>query len=282
MTIPPLSALAVLDVLEQKGSVRATAQAVHLSQSAVSHKLRGLEERLGFALTEPKGRGLVLTAAARRYLAQVRPALAILREAHQGFEQPKGRLQIAVASGFAATWLAPRLPAFAAAFPEVELHLQSLTVAAELPVADLSIVFTDAPPEGAEKLFDVSFFPVCSPEFLHRYGDQTGLSPSQIRGDMLLHLNDPGDWANWLGRPVAQPGTLFSGLLAMYGAAEAGMGLCLGDAVTCDQALKSGRLLRPFAHQIAHPAGYWMCPAPGGLSGPGRALRDWLAQQSAA
>ena len=141
----------MLVALARTGSVRDTAIEVHLSQSAVSHKLKALEQVLGFPLTEPKGRGVVLTGEARRYVAAIRPALALLRDAHNGLDQAKGTLEIAVSSGFAATWLAPRLADFLNRYPAVSLKIRSVAVGEDFSHSDLSIVFTDRPPAGSQR-----------------------------------------------------------------------------------------------------------------------------------
>ncbi len=278
MSLPPISALLVLDALARTGSVRATAAEVHLSQSAVSHKLKSLESQLGFSLTTAKGRGVALTSEARRYVAAIRPALALLHEAHNGLDQAKGTLEVAVTSGFAATWLAPRLSGFLNRYPAVSLKLRSVAVGEEVPDCDLAIIFTEDPPQGSKHLFDVNFFPVCSPDFLHKHGS---LTPSQITPDMLLHLDTYADWAQWLEGMDQSPklegtGLIFTGLLAMYASAEAGMGLCLGDAVTSERALRAGRLLRVFDAKIPARAAYWITPPPGGFTAPAAAFVDWI------
>lgn len=282
MNLPSISALTVLDALARKGSVREAATEVHLSQSAVSHKLKALEQQLGFGLTEARGRGVVLTAEARRYVAAIRPALALLRDAHSGLDQAKGRLEIVVTSGFGATWLAPRLSDFLNRYPSVALTVRSVVAGEERPNSDLSVVFTDRPPAGSQRLFDIKFFPVCSPDFLHKHSP---LKSEHIAPDMLLHLGTHSDWAAWLRHKgmsfdLAEGGLIFTGLLAMYAAVEAGMGLCLGDAVTSDHALRSGRLVRPFEDEIMAPASYWIVPASAGFTAPAAAFAAWLHERS--
>lgn len=302
MNMPSLSALTVLDALARTGSVREAAKEVKLSQSAVSHKLKALETRLGFQLTRAKGRGVVLTGEARRYVEAIRPALAVLRAAHRGRDQARGSLDIAVSSGFAATWLASRLSGFLSGYPEVSLKLRSVAAGEKLPECDLGIVFTDQPPEGADHLQDVSFFPVCSPGFLSRNGP---LTLSGFPSLPLLHLNTPRDWQLWLEahgevsdpgpergtqaglKPagltpdLATGGALFTGLLAMYAAAEAGLGLCLGDGVTCGNALRAGRLVRPFGLEHPARAAYWLTAPSAGLTAPAAAFADWLREEVA-
>lgn len=284
MNLPPISALEVLEALARTGSVSRTAEAVHLSQSAVSHKLKALEAHLGFRLTTPQGRGVALTGEARRYVAAVSPGLAALRDAHRGLGMARGGLDIAVSSGLAATWLAPRLRRFLNGFPEISLTLRSVALGESFPPCDLEIAFTSTPGEGAEHLFDVTFFPVCSPDFLYA---NAGLTPQSLAPDMLLHLDNRDDWAHWLTAvqspvPTSGGGIRFTGLLAMYAAAEAGLGIGLGDALTSARALSTGRLVRVFDHELPSGAGYWITPTPGGLTAPASAFLDWIRVEIAA
>ena len=77
--LPSLSAIEALDHLARLGSMARTAEALNQTPGAVSHKIRALETRLGFPLTETRGRGVALTLRAERYLEAARPALAALR-----------------------------------------------------------------------------------------------------------------------------------------------------------------------------------------------------------
>ncbi|WP_172330160.1 LysR substrate-binding domain-containing protein [Mangrovicoccus sp. HB161399] len=284
MNLPPISALEMLDALARTGSVAATASELNLSPSAVSHKLRTLEARLGFRLAEAQGRGLRLTGEAHRYVAAIRPGLAALRDAHRGIGAAGGTLDLAVTSGLAATWLAPRLRRFLGLCPDVALTLSSFASGEEPPRADLWIGFTDSPPPGAELLLRVAFFPVCAPELLYEGG---GIAIGGLRPDMLLHLDGPADWGRWLeaagsGLRPGTEGISFTGLLAMYAAAEAGLGLCLGDSLTCARALSTGRLVRPFGTEMPARAAYWIAPPPGGASDPAQAFIDWIKAEIAA
>lgn len=281
MSLPPISAIEALDALARTGSVREAARAVNLSQSAVSHKLKALEERLGFALTEPAGRGVVLTAQARRYLAAVRPGLEALREAHRGVGEARGPLDIACASGLAVTWLAPRIGGFLRSCPDVSLTLRSIALDDARAQADLTITFSSRPAPQAVHLLDVQFFPVVQPAL---YEGEGRPAPADLTPGLLLHLHNRDDWAGWLRRAgadgqAASGGVRFQGLLAMYAAAEAGLGLCLGDSLTCGAALRAGRLIRPYEAAVAVPSGYWALPAAGGLTAPAAAFLAWVRRE---
>lgn len=281
MSLPPISALEALDALGRTGSVREAAQAVNLSQSAVSHKLNALEARLGFALTRPEGRGVALTAQGRRYLDAVRPGLEALRMAHRGVGEARGPLDVACISGLSATWLARRIGGFLETHPEVSLTLRAIAADAPRPGSDLTISFLGRPPAGAVHLLDVRFFPVVQPA---RFESAGRPGPEALRADQLLHLENREDWAGWLrlagsdGR-AAQGGVAFQGLLTMYAAAESGLGFCLGDSLTCADALRSGRLIRPYDAELAVPYGYWALPPAGGLTAPAEAFLDWIRRE---
>lgn len=283
MNMPPISALEVLEALALNGSVSRTAERLHLSQSAVSHRLKSLETYLGFKLTTPKGRGVALTSEARRYAAAIAPALANLRDVHRAMGMARGALDVAVVSGLAATWLAPRLRGFLNRYPEISLTLRSVALGEPTPPCDLQIDFAEHPPEGAVRLFGVNFFPVCSPDFLYAAG---GLHPGTLDPDRLLHLDTRTEWAHWLaavGSPVRPglAGIRFTGLLAMYAAAEAGVGIGLGDALTSARALSTGRLVRPFDEEMQVGKAYWIIPQSSELSPPASAFMEWLQDEVA-
>ncbi|MBT0958070.1 LysR family transcriptional regulator [Alphaproteobacteria bacterium KMM 3653] len=283
MNIPPLAALETLEALARTGSIHQAAAQVNLSASACSHKIKALEARLGFRLIQPAGRGITLTAEGRRYVAAVRPALEQLRDAHRGHGAARGELLVAVTSGFAATWLAPRIRRFVNLYPEIALTLSSTPSGVMAPTCDLQIAYARRPPKGAEPLLEVHFFPVCSPDFLYT---NAGLTPERIAPDHLLHLESREDWRLWLASAgcaldPGDAGITFTGLLAMYAAAEAGAGIGLGDAVTSAHALSTGRLVKPFDQILTADGGYWIIPPPGGLTAPGRAFADWLRAEMA-
>lgn len=281
MSLPPISALEALDALARTGSVREAAVACNLSQSAISHKLRALETRLGFALTEAAGRGVVLSAQGRLYLAAVRPGLNALREAHLGVGEARGPLEVGCASGLAATWLARRLGGFRALCPDVSLTLRSLTLGETAQGSDLAVIFTERPPETAVHLLSVEFFPLAQPEAFAARGAP---APHDLMPDMLLHLHSRADWAAWLqlsgaSGQTAAGGVRFTDLLALYAAVEGGQGLCLGDSLTGADALASGRLIRPYPARLRVPYSYWAVPAPGGLTAPAAAFLHWIREE---
>ena len=275
MSLPPLSSITALETLDRLGSVKATAAALNLTQSAVSHKLKTLQTTLGFPLTSADGRGVILTSQARQYVRSIRPALTALHDAHQTISTASGPLTISCAPGFAAYWLAPRLSEFRHLFPDIALRLLNQDSAA----ADLSIRFTRHDP-ATEPLMRIHFFPVCAPSYAHSPSipkRATDLDPNH-----LLHLHTRKDWDAWLSTQKATldtgQGVLFDDVQTMLAATTAGQGLSLGDRLTCEDALRSGALIRPYADEILSDKAYVLETGKGGRSASATAFENWLTE----
>ena len=111
--LPPLHTLPAFEAAARLGSFLAAAEALHLTPSAVSHRIRLLEEHLGQSLFERRHRAIALTAAGRRYLAVVRDTLLRLDEASAELRAPeKTRLRISAAPALGSKWLVSRVAAW--------------------------------------------------------------------------------------------------------------------------------------------------------------------------
>ncbi len=283
MSIPPTMSLIALETLDRLGSVKATATKLNLTQSAVSHRLKTLEHRLGFPLTLPSGRSVVLSSQARQYVQAIRPALAALTAAHQSVSTASGRLKVNSASGFAAYWLAPRLSEFLHLYPDIQLQMKTAGGYGDLGERSDDIYITFAEPETvpntARLLLKASYFPVCSPGVVH--GSNRKSPAFDLTGQRLLHLNDYSDWHRYFAQlgvsaELAHSGVIFDDMQTMLAAAVAGEGICLGDTLTCAAALNSGILARPSVQEIASARAYFVLAGAGGLSSAAAAFQDWL------
>lgn len=281
--LPSLTALQALDRIERLGSVQAAAASLNLTPSAVSHRLRGLDAALGFPVTAAEGRGLALTPRARAFMSEARPALAALEgaAARAGAEVAAvGPLLIAAPPGFAATWLAPRLADLRRTLPRAKITLAT----GPAPDADVEILFETTPPRGATRLMRPDFFPVASPGVATQ---GAGLrTAAGLKRRTLLHLFDRRDWRRWGEAAGAAPGfvdkaaedgreLMFRDANLLIAAAVAGQGVALGDPITCDGALKEGRLIAPFAAATPSERTYWLRLSPGATHAAA-ACATWL------
>ncbi len=276
MLLPPLPAITALETLERLGSVKATAKALNLTQSAVSHKLKTLETALDFPLTQAEGRGVVLTSQARQYVRSIRPALAALQEAHRTISTASGPLTISCAPGFAAYWLAPRLTEFRHLFPDIALNIRTQPDT----MADLSITFTNHQ-DAVKPLMRIHFFPVYAPNYAHDH--PIPKRAADLDPNHLLHLDTHTDWDAWLETQNAtlntQKGILFDDVQTMLAAATAGQGLALGDHLTCEHALRTGALIRAYDTEVLSDKAYVLETGERGKSASAAAFETWLGEK---
>lgn len=286
--LPPLNALRALEALERLGTAQAVADELSLTRSAVSHMLRRLEGEAGFALTEPDGRGLRLTARGRHYALEARRALAILKDAASRERAPMtGELNVICPPGFAALWLADRIGGFNALYPDVRLKVSAARTLGDMgdEAADVQVAFSDgAAMRGkAELLARVNLFPVCAPSVLS--ADPGLRKASDLSRFRLLHLVTEVDWQRWLEAAGAasvnvQSGLVFSDMPMVQLAAAAGQGVALGDSLTAQSALGSGHLVRPFGLSIPSRWNYYMRVAqPGPAAHLAQAFAGWVRGQ---
>ena len=200
--IPSLNWLRVFEAAARSGSFARAAESLAMSPPAVSQQIRALEAHLGRPLFERAAAGVSLTEAGRSLLGVVGEALGRMEMAAASLAAP-GRppLVVGVSLAFSIGWLAPRLPRFTSANPDVTLELHSLLGRPEAPprTAALWIAF-GPPPPGTEgtTLFGERLVPVAHPEIAARV---------QSLDDALMHpLIEVADhrrnWAQVFGGDV--------------------------------------------------------------------------------
>ncbi|RPH69835.1 MAG: LysR family transcriptional regulator [Myxococcaceae bacterium] len=267
MSKVPLHVLPGFVAAARARNLSRAAASLHVTVSALSHQMRGLEERLGQRLFDRGPRGLRLTPAGERLFGQVAPHLDAISAALSP-QPPRSpdSLTLSVMPSVASSWLIPRLPAFTALHPEVELSLQSTTdvVDFEREEVDAAIRFGPGgwPGLHAHLLFEEWLLPVCSPDLLRRF-------PQAERGDFagVPLLRDLGErWHAWFGRfggaPPARWVAAFDDTEALQRAAVEGMGVALGRLTMARPLLDSGRLVAltanrlpdRYAHYLVYPA----------------------------
>jgi LysR family glycine cleavage system transcriptional activator len=297
--IPSLAALRAFAAVARHGSFARAASALHISTSAVSHQIRGLEATLGAPLLTRARNGAghthtAVTAEGEELLRTVEATFAQLATACERVrERARGArpmLAISANGSVASLWLAPRLAAFAALHPSVQWQVRAIEEEPDMVREGLDLAILRSRhgqlADSDRLLFSETVFPVCSPSLL----------PITTTQDLLRHnllQEDHGSsrekaWATWLGllgvparaKPTIVRLDTFS---AAIGAAIAGAGIALGRQPLIDFELASGRLARLFAgHTLP---GSWDFVIRG-RPDPARDihvshLRDYLLAQSA-
>lgn len=127
MVFPSINALRAFDAAARLGSFKAAANELGVGATAVSHQIRGLEAQLGFALFERRARHIVLTEAGERLALSTTRAFRDLEDALAELRDEGATLTVSTTPAFAALWLAPRLFAFEARYPELRMRVDSST-----------------------------------------------------------------------------------------------------------------------------------------------------------
>lgn len=289
MVKPSLSALKTFEAVARTGSLRAAAEALHITQSAVSHQLRRLEDSLSISLVVRQGRGMRLTPQGCHLaeglcdgFARVDAAVDALLE-----DSTRERLRIGCLPSVAVRWLIPRLSRFRQRHPEISISFQYAgALPGELPTdIDVMITWQDAAPKiSAERkrLFSGATWPVTSPHYLEQAGPCK--TPSDLLRHELLHDESYHPWQEWFRHFGLAPYSLNAGMLyqdfnLLSAAAVAGQGVALCPPILIENELDQGTLVRLFDTPTNERRAYWLFhhPAPPQAV---VAFRSWLLAET--
>jgi DNA-binding transcriptional LysR family regulator len=285
--IPPIQGLLAFEAVARLRSVSRAADELHVTPSAVSHRIRQLEARLGWKLFERSD--FALTADGAAYLARVREALDVLQAspARRG-SGAATRLRVAVTPTFSRQLLLPRLALFRHAYPEVELVLQVTIPVSNLTAGepDLELRFGAGPFGDRETLRIQSdeVTPVCSADYLGEAGPFDGFDTDEQVARARLIRSPLEPWRTWFdacGLAQREPaeGAQFDDLGLVHDAAVAGFGVALLRLKLGAAWLDSGRLVRLSQRAVPSPHHYHLCWRPGTLDRwECAAFVDWLQQ----
>jgi DNA-binding transcriptional LysR family regulator len=270
LNLPPLDALRGFVAAARRLSITAAAQDLCLTQSAVSRQIQALEDRLGTPLFVRGNRSIALTDAGRQLFDLASPWLDQLAELAGTLKGNTARpVTISASIGVAALWILPRLGAFQAAHPDVDLRMATSNRLMDLRRDGVDLAIRYAPPSAvpadAVRLFDEDVVPVASPAV----AAAAFAAPDALARQVLLDLDEPGrpflHWAPWLQRhdlPYRPQATLrFNQYDQVIGAAIEGNGVALGRLALVLPMLKDGRLVAQMDRRLRIEHAYWLLQA---------------------
>jgi LysR family transcriptional regulator of beta-lactamase len=264
MDIPqlPLNALRAFEAAARHESFTRAGLELHVTQAAVSHQVKSLEDILGVPLFRRLPRGLALTEEGEALLPVLTDGLRRIANTLDRFEGGRLRevLTLGAVGTFVTGWLLARLPQFRAAHPFVDLRLMTNNNRVDLAGEglDCAIRFGDGAWHGTEatRLFDAPLSPLCEPAVAARLSQATDLGR-----ETLLRSYRADEWAHWLaaaGLPArVSRGFVFDSSLAMAEAAVQGAGVALLPVRMFERELRQERLIQPFAIEVTL-GGYWL------------------------
>lgn len=287
MSRPPLHSIAGFVSVARHGTLSAAAAELHLTVSALSHQVRGLEDRLRVRLFVRGPRGVKLTPDGERLYRDVGPHYdALARALRAPAKRRETALALSTLPTFGTSWLVPRLPAFLAAHPEIELNLSSTIDLVDFATDDCDAALRYGAGGWAglheEHLFDAWLVPVAAPALLR------GVPAARRR--TLEHWplldDDEGYWPRWFaehgGTPPRRYVAHFDNSETRVRAAAEGLGVALAPVVMAQPLLDAKRLVQLVPKRLRAGRAYWLVYPPRSATHPPLvAFRNWLRAERA-
>jgi LysR family transcriptional regulator, glycine cleavage system transcriptional activator len=296
--LPSLETLRIFAVAARHLSFTKAADELHLTQSAISHRVRALELELGTPLFTRLTRRIELTRAGRALAQRVNQAVGDIARAVADLNPCGNALRLTVTMGpsVASCLLVPRLPQFLAHNPDIELQLISDPQLIDLRAAgvDLAIRFGRGtyPGYAVTKLMQDFVLPVCSPGLVARHGKVAtvdALLKLPLLHDSSTESDGSGsDWRTWLdqvGGPEAAclEGQRFSDARLVIEAAVHGLGVALARASLVADHLAKGTLICPLRRVVPTAFAYYLVGLPEAASQDKNVrFTGWLRGEAAA
>ncbi len=282
---------------------RAAADELSLTQSAVSRQIQSLEEEVGTPLFLRHTRAVDITGAGAQLLRAVASGLEQIDAAVRHIRQSAGRRTVAITTwaSFASMWLIPRMEAFQADNPDIDIRIDATDSRVDLLTADVDVALRYAPPQAmppeAIRLFGEQLTPVVSPWLLKSQSLQKVEDLSRFalieagdahRSRYLEYLS----WQRWLdahlggGKKAARFAPkrwlYFNYAQQIAQAALSGQGVALARLPLVAEHLASGDLVEPLPHtRIDSPLAYWLLVSPRSAQRPEiKAFCEWLLGQA--
>jgi len=292
---PPLNALRGFEAAARLSSFSGAATELNMTQSAISHQVRTLEEHLEQELFQRINRRVILTDAGYDLLATVHKSLGLLSDGIKRLDHYKKPNQFIVhtSSAFASNWLVQRLQDFNRAAPKNDVWLYTTDAEPDLDLSevDVAILHGDQKMPGffTREILRDYLVPLCAPD--HPLVSQRAsrapdyFEPDDLTSHTLLHSEQDATWRTWFSHmgnnelnPVSGPS--FSNPSLMLDAAATGLGIALGSVVLAASDIINGKLICPFNLPLpAEEQFFFVChdddrelPSIAGFS-------DWLDKQ---
>jgi LysR family glycine cleavage system transcriptional activator len=290
--LPPLNALRFFEAAARHRSFARAAAELHVTPAAVSQQIKLLEDHLGTALFR-RGKTLALSQSAEEVLPLVSEAFDQLERAMFKIRSggAGGPLIVSVPPAFAARWLVPRMDAFHARHPDIEVHMLATRRLVDFTMedVDMSIRFGDGnyPGINSDRLMPEKIVAVATPALAAAIGSAAELAAANlIEDDSHVRRGLFPDWESVLAAMGVSGAPLrirrFSDADLAIEAATAGLGVTLAWHSLVATDLKAGRLAQVLNHAMPSSLGYHvLVPKNRMMLGKVSAFRTWLLERAA-
>ncbi len=287
----PLQALRTFVEVGQRGSIKAAAEALHVTSGAVSQQVRLLEDRLEMALFTRERQGFRLTEAGASVYPSLLEAFEQIDKAVATLETIKGlqTLTVSTVATFAASWLVPRLGRFKQRYPQIEVRVEATSALVDLRRDRVDVALRHGlgnyPDLEVIHLMAPVLIPVASPGLMAN--SHVLQTPEECLTYPLLHDADRADWPLWFAAhnvaedPRAERGSSFEDDYLLIRAAVAGQGLALVPEQYAREEIAAGRLVQVLYKPWPARFAYYLVTLPGTLQRPEvQAFTDWIKEEA--
>lgn len=266
------------------------AEELGVTQAAVSHQVKMLENALNVRLFRRLTRKLALTAEGRALFAAVAEAFDRIVEVADELVAGggSGSLEVSLSPYVAAAWLSPRIGRFWGQHPNIDLRLHHSVEPVNFAqsAADLAVMWGrgDWPGLGCDLLLRTRLSPVCSPTLMA--GEHPIKQPEDLRHHTLMNRESFQGWADWLAAAGVtgvefRGRTTFDDHNVLIQAAIEAQGVALGGIDLLTAELATGRLVQPFELSVETDFAYYIVYPPEALGRPKvKAFREWLLSEA--
>lgn len=292
--IPSLGSLVVFEAAGRLSSFSAAGRELLLSQAAVSYAIARLEEQLGVPLFVREYRRVRLSEVGQRFHADVTIGLSHIERSAQGLRSVAtgNHVTLSCSTAFAAYWMVPRMEAFRAALPQVDLRIQTsdrdLDLVGEgIPLGVRGGYPADWPQYQTAVLAPEEIYPICAAAHLQRFGYPE--RAEMLLDQPLIHLEEPfrsaATWKDWFaGQGVASSavprGLRINDYVLVVQSVIEGQGVALGWNHLIGGLVSKGVLVRLTDKTLATGKDFHVIwPRELALSRAAIQVRDWLLEQ---
>lgn len=293
-----LNSLKIVESAARHGNFTRAGEEQFITASAVSQRVKSLEDQLRFKIFQRGGNAVSLTPEGETYVSRVREALErIVAASMEATGQSQEHvLKISVLPTFAARWLFPRLPLFQRQHPDIVMRVSTSYATHEFTTSDfdLEIRYGDGHFNGllSDLLFREDLTPVCSRKLFHEVlGDKplSKVTPDDLQYFTLLHSDTcTQNWESWLGFAGASSvleeakSIFFDSCMMSYEAANAGMGFAVANRAYMASDIRAERLVAPFDVHHPNTAGwYFVSPHKSLAARKVQMFKQWVMAEAA-
>ena len=262
----PLSALRSFECAGRHLHFQKAGQELGVTQSAISHQIRALEEQLNTRLFDRSGNRLTLTPAGALLLEKTTKAFDQLIDATDELapDAMVGKLTLGCTTTLLVSLVMKTISRFRVAYPEIDLEVIEIKpLQKEIP-RELELVFCFGEPVAKDRriepLIREKIFPVCSPRLLQ--GGPRVSRPAHLLNLPLLH-NNLGHWDRWFSTARLSPSDAkhhlrFFNTHVALAAARRGLGVALASSLEVQEDLQMGTLVKVLDVSMEEPEQYYL------------------------